>query len=164
MATRIEERYSTVFHWGSILSGTAVALGVWLMLYTLGAAIGFSTGSQSAFSAWTAIYTLVSPILGLLCGGIVAGQSGAIRSRGEGALHGLVVWGLATVVVGFLLGNLNVSQLTGNLNIQSGYMWAVFGSIFVSAIAAVSGASASAKDRERVATDERGMAHREVHT
>ncbi len=162
MATRIEERY-TVFHWGSILSGTAVALGVWLMLYTLGAAIGFSTGARSAFSAWTAIYTLVSPILGLLCGGLVAGTSSLIRSRTEGALHGLVVWGLSTVVVGFLLGNFNVAQLYGNLNIQSGYMWAVFGSIIVSAIAAVSGASASAKDRERIVVDERGLAHREVH-
>jgi hypothetical protein len=91
--------------WSAIFSGAAVAavLQVWFNL--LGLAIGAAvydpstvrTGDMQGFGIGTVIWVLASTIISLFCGGWVAGHFSRTWSRGEGALHGVVAWSVASL-------------------------------------------------------------------
>jgi len=128
MATTTQERAGVGFlagppvkvSWGSIIAGTVTALGLWVLLYALGLALGLSsinpqdTGSAKSSGIFTGIWSLVSPLIALFVGGIVAGRGSGAQTKSSGGLHGLVMWGLTTLVGLWLLGNL-VSALAGEL-------------------------------------------------
>ncbi|HSP78745.1 MAG TPA: hypothetical protein VLQ93_09465 [Myxococcaceae bacterium] len=91
--------------WGAIFGGTFVALGVWVLLYTLGLAIGLSAidqeesiGGMLTPGVGTGLWTLITPIIALFVGGLVASRTAGIVDRSAGALHGAVLWGLTTVL------------------------------------------------------------------
>ncbi len=90
--------------WGAIFAGVVASLGVWILLYALGLALGLSSvnpaapGSLRGSGIFTGLWSLIVPLVALFVGGLVAGRGSASFTRGEGALHGLVVWGLTTVV------------------------------------------------------------------
>jgi hypothetical protein len=96
--------------WGAIFGGVFVALGVWIMLLTLGFAIGLtsvdsdnlSTAKQAA--TVTGIWSVVALFLSLLAGGVVAGRTAGILDRPTGALHGAVLWGFTTLAGALVLG------------------------------------------------------------
>lgn len=96
--------------WGSIFGGMFVALGVWIMLLTLGLAIGLGAvdpnNLQSAKQAatGTGIWSVVALLLSLLAGGLVAARTAGIVDRGTGALHGAVLWGFTTLAGVLTLG------------------------------------------------------------
>ncbi|GMU02955.1 hypothetical protein KH5H1_70750 [Corallococcus caeni] len=102
--------------WGAIFGGTFVALGVWILLSTLGLALGLSSvnpaHAESAKSAgiFTGIWSVIVPLVALFVGGLVAARSAGIVDKAGGALHGAVLWGLTTiagvVVLGMVLSNL----------------------------------------------------------
>ncbi|WP_257449267.1 hypothetical protein [Archangium lipolyticum] len=106
--------------WGSIFAGAVTALGLWVLLYALGLALGLSsinpqdTGSARSSGIFTGIWSLVSPLIALFVGGIVAGRGSGAQTKASGGIHGLVMWGLTTLVGLWLLGNL-VSALAGGL-------------------------------------------------
>ncbi|AFE03915.1 hypothetical protein COCOR_01179 [Corallococcus coralloides DSM 2259] len=101
--------------WGAIFGGTFVALGVWILLYTLGLALGLSSvnpaDASSAKSAgiFTGIWSVLVPLVALFVGGLVAARSAGIVDKAGGAMHGAVLWGLTTLlgvmVVGMLVSN-----------------------------------------------------------
>ncbi|QAT82768.1 hypothetical protein EJ065_1164 [Corallococcus coralloides] len=101
--------------WGAIFGGTFVALGVWILLYTLGLALGLSSvnpaDASSAKSAgiFTGIWSVLVPLVALFVGGVVAARSAGIVDKAGGAMHGAVLWGLTTLlgvmVVGMLVSN-----------------------------------------------------------
>ncbi|MBZ4374414.1 hypothetical protein NR800_33940 [Corallococcus interemptor] len=101
--------------WGAIFGGTFVALGVWILLYTLGLALGLSSvnpaDASSAKSAgiFTGIWSVIVPLVALFVGGVVAARSAGIVDKAGGAMHGAVLWGLTTLlgvmVVGMLVSN-----------------------------------------------------------
>ncbi|GMU04425.1 hypothetical protein [Corallococcus caeni] len=102
--------------WGAIFGGTFVALGVWILLSTLGLALGLSSvnpaNASSAKSAgiFTGIWSVIVPLVALFVGGLVAARSAGIVDKAGGAMHGAVLWGLTTiagvVVLGMVLSNL----------------------------------------------------------
>jgi hypothetical protein len=106
--------------WGAIFAGTVTALGLWALLYTLGLALGLSSinpadvGSAKSSGIFTGIWGLLSPLIALFVGGIVAGRGAGLQSRASGGLHGLVMWGLTTLVGIWLLGSV-LSSLAGGL-------------------------------------------------
>lgn len=106
--------------WGAIFAGTVTALGLWALLYTLGLALGLSSinpadaGSAKSSGVFTGIWGLLSPLIALFVGGIVAGRGAGVMSRSSGGLHGLVMWGLTTLVGIWLLGNV-MSSVAGGL-------------------------------------------------
>lgn len=110
----------TKVSWGAIFAGVVTALGLWILLYALGLALGLSTinpqNTESARSSgiFTGIWSLLSPLIALFVGGIVAGRCAGVQTKASGGIHGLVMWGLTTLVGLWLVGNL-VSALAGGL-------------------------------------------------
>jgi hypothetical protein len=115
LATAAKPRVS----WGAILGGAFAALGLWLLLYAFGLAVGLSTvdpnnpSSVKGSGIFTGVWSGVSPIIALFIGGLVAGHLAGVFSRGYGALHGLVMWGLVTVSGAVLVGGIVSSVVAG---------------------------------------------------
>jgi hypothetical protein len=106
--------------WGAIFAGTVTTLALWALLYTLGLALGLSSinpqDAQSAKSSgiFTGLWGILSPLIALFVGGIVAGRSSGSPTRTTGSLHGLVMWGLTTLAGIWLLTGA-VSSLAGGV-------------------------------------------------
>lgn len=102
--------------WGALIGGIAVALGVWMLLTALGLAIGLSSidpgdpGSVKVAGMTTGIWSLIVPFVALFVGGLVAARTAGIVDRTTGAIHGAVLWAVATilgtVMIGMLLSGL----------------------------------------------------------
>jgi hypothetical protein len=90
--------------WGAIFGGAVTALGLWVLLYAFGLAVGLSSldpaNPHSARSSgiFTGIWALIAPLIALFVGGWVAGRGSSIFTHGQGATHGLVMWGLTTLI------------------------------------------------------------------
>ena len=97
--------------WGAIFGGVVLVVVVQLLLSTLGAGIGLGTVNMNAGTTPDAgnlgmgagIWWVISSCLALFCGGYVAAWLAGIEIRFDGALHGLVTWGIATLLTIYLL-------------------------------------------------------------
>ena len=106
--------------WGAIFAGVAIALGTMILLELLGLGIGLATidpasgdtPSGTTLGIGAAVWWLAVTVIALFAGGWVAGRLGGFARRENGALHGLVVWGLATVLM-FTLALSAVGRLVG---------------------------------------------------
>src|SRR4051794_33491551 len=95
--------------WAAIFAGLIIALVSQLVLSVLGVSIGATavnplTADQSsgqALGIGAGIWLIVSTIISLFLGGWVAGRMAGFTR--EGALHGLVTWGAATLLTVLLL-------------------------------------------------------------
>ncbi|RKH06447.1 hypothetical protein D7V97_22490 [Corallococcus sp. CA053C] len=109
--------------WGAIFGGTFVALGVWILLYTLGLALGLSsvdpgnTGSARSAGIFTGIWGIISPLIALFVGGVVAARTAGIVDKTAGAMHGAVMWGLTTLLGVIVLGMVLSSLLGAVFNV-----------------------------------------------
>lgn len=114
--------------WGAIFAGVVVALSVQLLLSILGMAIGFGVVDPAqdvdplaGIGVGAGIWLLVSTLIALFLGGWTAGRLAGIPLRTSALLHGVVVWGLGTLLTFWLmssaLGNLigGTAQLVGNV-------------------------------------------------
>jgi hypothetical protein len=135
MSTRVsraaEDGRGAPFHvsWGALFAGAAAALGVWILLYALGVALGLSTvdpqdsGTLRASGMFTGLWGLAAPLVALFIGGLVAGRSAGALGRGGGALHGLVVWSLTALgglfLVATLFGNVLGSAVAVGQNVAT---------------------------------------------
>src|SRR5688500_3191170 len=91
--------------WGALFAGAIVALVVQIVLTLLGFGIGLGVVNPSAgTSAMTgigigaAIWLVVSTLVSLFIGGFIAGRLAGIPTKSDGMLHGIVVWGIGTLV------------------------------------------------------------------
>ena len=90
--------------WGAIFGGAVTALGLWVLLYAFGLAIGLSSldpanlSSARSSGIFTGVWALIAPLVALFVGGWVAARGSSITTRGHGATHGLVMWGLTTLL------------------------------------------------------------------
>lgn len=106
--------------WSALFAGTVTALGLWVLLYALGLALGLSSinpldaASAKSSGIFTGIWSILSPLIALFVGGIVAGRGSGSSVKGSGALHGLTMWSLTTLVGLWLVGSA-LSSLAGGL-------------------------------------------------
>ena len=90
--------------WGAIFGGAVTALGLWVLLYAFGLAVGLSSldpahpHSARSSGIFTGVWALIAPLIALFVGGWVAGRGSSIFTRAQGATHGLVMWGLTTLL------------------------------------------------------------------
>ena len=106
--------------WGALFAGTIVALATWILLYAIGLAVGLSSVDPQDMSSarvagiGTGIYSILAPLIALFVGGVVAARLAGLRNHKDGALHGVVVWGLTTIAGLFLIGSL-LSNIVGGI-------------------------------------------------
>lgn len=111
--------------WGAIFAGVILALVIQLFLSLLGAGIGLSTidpaqydtPSASSLGIGAIIWWTVSSIVALFVGGWVAGHLATSSRRSDATLHGLVTWGLVTLVAFYLLASAIGSIVSGGASV-----------------------------------------------
>jgi hypothetical protein len=95
--------------WGAVFGGAVAALGLWMLLYVFGLAVGLSTidpngmRSLKPSALFAGIWAVIAPLIALFIGGWVAGRGAGFVGRASGAVHGLVVWSLTTIFGGALI-------------------------------------------------------------
>jgi len=90
-------------NWGAVWGGLLTAIGLFILMSVLAAAIGITATQETAVDAGDAsrIGGVVSAVLALLAffvGGYVAGNMSG-GDGGAGALNGFLVWALALVLI-----------------------------------------------------------------
>ena len=111
--------------WGAVIAGMVMAVVVQLVLGLLGTGVGLSTidpmhyGSPDAstFGMGAGIWWVVSSIVALFVGGWVAGHLSSSTEATSSMLHGLLTWGLATLVTVYLLASLVGSVFRGGATV-----------------------------------------------
>jgi hypothetical protein len=97
--------------WAAIFGGVILVVTVQLLLSMLGAGIGLgsvntnggTTPEASSFGMAAGIWWVVSSIIALAFGGYVSAWLAGIEIRWDGILHGLITWGIATLLTIYLL-------------------------------------------------------------
>jgi len=96
--------------WGAILAGTVVALVIQLALGLLGLAIGLGIidpateqDPLSGLGIGAGIWLAISSLIALFAGGWTAGRLAGIPRSLDGILHGVVTWGLVTLLTFYLM-------------------------------------------------------------
>jgi hypothetical protein len=123
----LRDDFKTPFHidFRAIAGGTICALGVWVLLYALGLAIGLTSidpddaGSLRGSSIFTGIWGVVVPLIALFVGGFVASRSSGLVNRIGGALHGVIVWGLTALIGVWMVGRLFSAVIGGAVDVGS---------------------------------------------
>jgi hypothetical protein len=150
------ERRTAMFKrisWSAVFAGLILTLVIQLLLSLLGTGIGLSTvdpatgetpGTET-LSIAAGIWWTVSGLIALFIGGWTAAHLAGIPHRTEGIIHGLLTWGLATLLLVSLLGTAVGTLIGGAFNVLD---------TNVSALAPyVAGEAAEAGRQARVAAD-----------
>ncbi|NIF58755.1 CAP-Gly protein [Enterobacter sp. Ap-916] len=104
--------------WGSIIAGVVTVIAVSLLLATLGSSLGFSMLSPKSDDVVNGagktvlIWSVISIVLSLACGGFVAGR----LAGKDGTIHGFLSWAtslLVASVLGFAAAG-GILNMTGN--------------------------------------------------
>jgi hypothetical protein len=128
--------------WAGIFGGVVLVVAVQLLLSLLGAGIGLgtvntnagTTPNASSLGLGAGIWWVASSMIALAFGGYVSAWLAGIEIRWDGVLHGLITWGIATLLTIYLLTSAVGSVIGGGFS--------VLGSV---ASAAGSGVSEAAK-------------------
>src|ERR1700760_1185923 len=97
--------------WAAIFGGVILVVTVQLLLSLLGAGIGLgtvdvnagTTPDASSLGIGAGAWWIVSSVIALAFGGYSAAWLAGIELRWDGVLHGLITWGIATLLTIYLL-------------------------------------------------------------
>ena len=97
--------------WGAIFGGVILVVALQLLLSLLGAGIGLdtvntnagTTPDASSLGIGAGAWWVVSSIIALAFGGYAAAWLAGIELRWDGVLHGLITWGIASLLTVYLL-------------------------------------------------------------
>lgn len=117
-ATDVDEAGKNI-SWGSIVAGVVTFFAVFFLFSLITSAIGFGLASPKSSDPLAGvgigvlIWTVITVVVSLFCGGFVAG----LASRRVGLLHGFLTWALSTVLVVWAVvsGTMGAVGLFGNL-------------------------------------------------
>lgn len=106
--------------WGAIFAGFVVATALQMVLTTLGAAIGlaaFDPGqgdSATGLGIGAAVWFALTAIISMFIGGMTTGRMAGILTRGDGMIHGVVMWGVS-LLLALYLGSVGVGRVLGGV-------------------------------------------------
>jgi hypothetical protein len=128
--------------WAAIFGGVILVVAVQLLLSTLGVGVGLgtinvnagTTPNASSLGIGAGVWWVVSSCLALFVGGYIAAWLAGIEIRFDGLLHGLMTWGIASLLTIYLLTSAIGSIIGGG-----------FAALGGAATAAGSGISSAAK-------------------
>ena len=96
--------------WGAIFAGAVVAVVTGFVLNLLGLGVGLQAfdpatdpDTLGGFGIGQGIWAIISSLASLFAGGWVAGRLAGMPRDLDGALHGIVVWGLTTLLTLYFL-------------------------------------------------------------
>ena len=97
--------------WSAIFCGVVLVVAIQIALAILGTGVGLGlinpghadSASASSLGSGAGVWWLVSTILSLIAGSYVAARLAGVASRLDGAMHGMVVWGLALLLTVYLI-------------------------------------------------------------
>jgi hypothetical protein len=97
--------------WPAIFGAVILVIAIQVLLSLLGVGIGLGTVNTNAgntpgaavLGIGAGAWWIISSFVALLVGGYVAGWLAGIETRRDGVLHGLVAWGIATLLSFWLL-------------------------------------------------------------
>ena len=131
-ARPLAEQYSDI-RWGAVIAGTVAAAALAFVLHAFALGIGFSVSSTAptwrdasfALVVASGIYLVLVALASYGFGGYVAARAYRPAAAGtvetgefRDGLHGIIVWGLATLLTGLLA--LGAAQATSRLAAPSG--------------------------------------------
>src|ERR1700745_664117 len=139
--------------WAAIFGGVVLVVAVQLLLSLLGAGIGLgtlntnlgSTPTASSLGIGAGVWWVISSCIALGLGGYIAAWLAGIEIRLDGVLHGLVTWGIATLLTIYLLTSAIGGIIGGGLS--------ALGSLTAAAGSGASGAAKSLAKEARVSHD-----------
>ena len=118
--------------WGAIFAGVVMTLVTQLLLNILGLGIGASTinpvseqNPANGIATGAGIWFVFSSLIALFVGGWVAGRLAGIPRATDSLLHGLVTWGLGTLVLFYFLSSLVGSLIGGTFRVLGSGLSAV---------------------------------------
>lgn len=110
------------FRWSAIFAGLVAALASQLFLASIGAALGISAsavteseGAARGLGIGAGIWMVLSPLVSMFIGGMVAAWLARPAERSVALLHGALVWCLSLVIGAFLIGSIASSAFSGIL-------------------------------------------------
>ena len=97
--------------WSAVFGGVILVVAVELVLGLLGAGIGLgtvnlnaaTTPDASSLGIGAGVWWIVSSVIALAFGGFVAAWLAGVEIRWDGLLHGLITWGIASLLTIYLL-------------------------------------------------------------
>lgn len=148
--------------WGAVIAGVVIILVVQLLLSMLGVGVGASTidptgetPAGTTLGIGAGIWWVLSALIAVFAGSWVASRLAGSPDRTDGMLHGLVTWGLSTLVVFWIL--------TTTLSSLIGGAFGVVGSALQTAgQGAVAGAATGAAAQAGSASDPLGQIEQQV--
>jgi hypothetical protein len=93
--------YSRV-SWGALLAGLFVTLAVFVLLSTLGLAIGISSADaagRDTIAIGAGIWAVATALIAFFCGGCVVSRCTAGETKAEAVMYGTVLWGAAFALI-----------------------------------------------------------------
>ena len=91
--------------WGAVFAGTLIALVCMVALNLLGLGIGFASINPvteanpfSGIGTGAIIWYVISSLISLFAGGYVAGKVSGFPKKSNAGMHGLLSWGLFTLI------------------------------------------------------------------
>lgn len=135
--------------WGSVFSGTIIAIAVFALLDALWLALSFSSSYSVVYDnlAW---WIAGTAIFCMLLAGFIAGVTSGARGLGAGAMGGFTTWGLiviavaAVVVPTFAIGHVPNTITASGHTYSINYLtyWSSFWALLIGLAAAVFGGMA----------------------
>lgn len=107
--------------WGAVFGGVVLVVAVQLLLSLLGAGIGLdtvntnagTTPDASSLGLGAGIWWIITSVIALAFGGYAAAWLAGIELRWDGVLHGLITWGIASILTVYLLSSAIGSLIGG---------------------------------------------------
>ena len=107
--------------WGAVIAGTLTTLAILILLSLLGIGIGLTTIDPlteqdpfSGLSTGTIIWWVISNLVAIFIGGMVAARASGLPSNTDGAMHGFLSWGLS-LLISFLLVTSTIGSIIGGV-------------------------------------------------
>lgn len=104
-----KRRYFPWISWGAIFGGIASGMATYLLLALLGIAAGLTALEPQAADPvgnvplGALVWTGISMVLAAFVGGYVAARMSGLSRLADGIFHGLIAWGVSTLVFAYLI-------------------------------------------------------------
>jgi hypothetical protein len=102
--TVLVDRRQPALRWSAVFAASICSIGFWILLQLIGVGIGLTAvdiddlSSLRGVGMGTTAWSLISPLIAMFLGGVIAGKLAQTYDRKLAGGHGLVMWALTSIV------------------------------------------------------------------